>query len=104
MLRLLPAEEALPYQSRLVLVFSFEDRTEVKILKLIVFFCSSTPRCFLLLESVLLSRELDSRTKALRSFLAAIRENIAGDHISQLDKLKLVKHIDTPGKVSKEMG
>lgn len=65
--------------------------------------CFSAPECFLLLESVLLSRELDSRTKALGSFLAAIRENIVGDHISQLDKLKLVKHIHIPGKVSMEM-
>lgn len=57
-----------------------------------------------MLESVLLSRELDSRTKTLGSFLAAIRENIVGDHISQLDKLKLVKHIHTSRKVSIEMG
>lgn len=60
-------------------------------------FCYSIPECFLLemcffdkLKSVLLSRELDSGIKSLRSFCAAIREkNIVGDHISQLEKLKL---------------
>lgn len=69
-----------------------------------MYFCSSAPECFLLLESVLPSRELDSRTKALGSFLAAIRETMVGDHISQLDKSKLVKNIHIPGKVSMEMG
>lgn len=66
----------------------------------ILFFCSSTPECFLLEMCFLTSSNLyycqgswTVEQKPLGAFLLQLEKNIVGDRISQLDKLKLVRHI-----------
>lgn len=65
-----------------------------------LFFCSSTPECFILEMCFLTSSNLyycqgswTVEQKPSGDFLLQLEKNLVGDHISQLGKLKLVRHI-----------